>query len=78
MIGKLVLHPLFVALAFSLVPGVDPILKVTAILFAAMPVLSVYPVFGGIYGQQTFCSSVLLVATVAAFFSISLSLSVLL
>lgn len=74
-IGKLVLHPLLVALMLSVLPGVDPQLKVVAILFAAMPMLSIYPVVGGVYGQQMQSSAVLLVTTVAAFFSISLILN---
>ncbi|MEH6473983.1 MAG: AEC family transporter [Halopseudomonas sp.] len=77
-VGKLVLHPLFVALALSLMPGVSPEHKITAILFAAMPMASIFPVIGGSYGHQLSCSTALLVTTVAAFFSITLFLSMLL
>lgn len=76
--GKLLLHPLFVALALSLMPGVSPEQKITAILFSAMPMASIFPVIGGAYGQQLPCSSALLVTTVASFFSISILLSLLL
>jgi len=74
-VGKLLLHPLLVAFALSFMEGVSPELKVTAILFAAMPMLGIYPIIGSAYGHQAACSATLLIATFAASLSIPLFLS---
>ncbi|MFC6673366.1 AEC family transporter [Marinobacterium aestuariivivens] len=76
--GKLVLHPLLVSLMIWLVPGLDPQLKVAAILMAAMPMMSIYPIIGGNYGYRNLCSSMLLATTVLSFATISITLGVLL
>jgi predicted permease len=70
--GKLVLHPLCVLCFVWLLPPADPALRVAAVLFAAMPMLSIYPVLAQRYGHAGFCAAALLAATVASFFSISL------
>ncbi len=75
--GKLALHPLLVGLAVSIAPGVSEELKITAIMFAAMPMIGVYPIIGGAYGQQAPSSSILMATTVAAFFSVSVVLGLL-
>lgn len=75
---KLVLHPLLVLfMVVFLVPDMDSSLKLAAVIFAASPMMSMYPVIGGQYGQQAYCAGLLLVTTVFGFFSISLMLSLL-
>ena len=69
--GKLILHPLMVCLLILLLPDFDRNLQLAAIMFAAMPMFSVYPIIGGNYGLRNFCASALLGTTVAAFFTLS-------
>jgi predicted permease len=69
--GKLAFHPLCV-LGFMLVlPIRDPALRAAAVLFAAMPMLSIYPVLAQKHGHERFCAAALLAATVVSFVSIS-------
>lgn len=70
--GKLLIHPLAILLAFWLVPGIDMIYKTGAILFAAAPMISIYPLFGQRYGLGGISAAAMLVATVASFFTLSL------
>lgn len=76
-IGKLILHPLAVFGALLLLPPIDADLRTAAVLFAAMPMLSVYPVLAQRYGQETLCAAVLLATTVASFVTITTLLWVL-
>jgi len=70
-VGKLILHPLCVAL-FVLLIGIElPELRTVAILSAAMPMLSLYPVLALRYGHERFCAAALLVTTMVSFFTIS-------
>ncbi|NLO55336.1 MAG: AEC family transporter [Gammaproteobacteria bacterium] len=71
LIGKLGLHPLIVALLIWLLPPFDPQLQLAAILLAAMPMMSIYPIFGSQYGYRNFTASTLMLTTICAFFSIS-------
>lgn len=71
LIGKLVLHPLMVGLLIWLLPPFDPKLQLAAILLAAMPMMSIYPIFGSQYGYRNFTASTLMLTTICAFFSIS-------
>ena len=52
-------------------PPMRPEIMAAAILFASMPMLSVYPIFGMRYGLETACSAVVVGATVMSFFTIS-------
>ncbi|MNG30533.1 hypothetical protein D3C84_1161650 [compost metagenome] len=58
-LGKLVLHPLAVALAFALVPGIDPQLRIAGLLIASAPMFSIYPLIGQPYGLESRCAAVL-------------------
>jgi malonate transporter and related proteins len=69
--GKLVLMPLAVAALLWLLPPIDPLLRTGAVLMAAMPMLSVYPVLAQKHHDEDFCAAALLAATVASFFTIS-------
>ncbi len=73
-VGKLVLLPLAVLGVLWLLPpgmAIAPELRTAAVVFAAMPMLSIYPVLAQKYGLEDFTAAALLVATVASFFSIS-------
>ncbi|WP_341795313.1 AEC family transporter, partial [Ectopseudomonas toyotomiensis] len=76
-IGKLILHPLLMFAALSLVPGVDPMLMVAGVLFASAPMLSVFPILGQRFGLEERCAAALVGCTVLAFFSISALLALL-
>jgi malonate transporter len=69
--GKLLLHPLAVFAAFQLLPPVEPVLRMAALAFACMPMLSIYPILAQKYGEEEGCAAVLLGATVLSFVSIS-------
>lgn len=71
-VGKLILHPLAVLAAFLLIPNIDPIYFAGALLFAAAPMISIYPLFGQRYGLAGISATAMLVATVASFFTLSL------
>jgi malonate transporter len=73
-LGKLVLHPLAVGLLVWLVPPADPALRAAAVVFAGVPMLSIYPILAQKYGFEGFCAAALLLATVLSFVTISLLL----
>jgi predicted permease len=70
-LGKLVLLPAAVFAGLWLLPPIDPLLRTAAVLFAAMPMLSVYPVLAQKYHHEDFCAAALLATTIASFFTIS-------
>lgn len=70
--GKLLLHPLAVWGLLTLWPLATPALNVAAVMNAAMPMLSVYPVLALRFGLEQFCAAALLGATVVSFFTVSL------
>jgi len=72
--GKLLLHPLAVFGALLLLPPLDADLRTCAVVFAAMPMLSVYPVLAQRYGQEKFCAAALLAATASSFVTITVLL----
>ncbi|SDP82841.1 hypothetical protein SAMN05216303_107281 [Rhodoferax sp. OV413] len=72
--GKLVLHPLAVLAVLLLLPPIDPALRVAAVVFASVPMLSIYPVVAQKYHLEGLTAAALLVTTVASFLSISLLL----
>lgn len=73
-LAKLFGHPLAVGLMVLLLPNMSPVMGITAVSLAAMPMLSIYPVIAHRIGQESFCAAVLLVATSASFVTISLAL----
>lgn len=75
-IGKLLIHPLVVALGLMAAAAAgfavtDPRLAHAVILFAAMPTMGIYPILAQRYGQQNAAALVMLVMTGLSFFSIS-------
>jgi predicted permease len=76
-LGKLVLHPLCVLGLVLLFPPANPLLGTAAVLIAAMPMMSIYPVLAQRHGHERLCSAALLAATVACFFKICACLALL-
>jgi predicted permease len=74
--GKLIGHPLAVLLVATLLPlaGVTPMapdLRAAALLMAAMPMLSIYPILAQAYGEADRSATALLICMVASFFTLS-------
>ncbi|MGB1238346.1 MAG: AEC family transporter [Pseudomonadales bacterium] len=69
--GKLLVHPLCVALMLFLLPPMSPLFTGVALVLACMPMFSIYAVFGLRYQMGALCSAVLLPATLLAFIGIN-------
>ncbi|MRW93489.1 AEC family transporter [Duganella sp. FT80W] len=74
--GKLIGHPLAVLLIAALLPLVgvapmEPQLRAAALLMAAMPMLSIYPIIGQAYGEADRAATALLICMVTSFFTLS-------
>lgn len=69
--SKLLLHPLCVLGFVLLFPPQQPLLRTAAVLFAAMPMMSIYPLLAQRYGNERLCAAALLTATVLSFVTIS-------
>ncbi len=75
--GKLLGHPLAVLLVSSLLLpalGVVPMsseLRAAALLMAAMPMLSIYPILAQAYGEADRSAAALLICMVSSFFTLS-------
>lgn len=69
--GKLVLHPLLVFGVLSLWPALPPEIVLTTVLFAAIPMLSIYPMLGAKYGAEQVCATAFIVTVVLSFFTTS-------
>ncbi|MBS99013.1 MAG: transporter [Oceanospirillaceae bacterium] len=74
-IGKLLIHPLLVALMLWLLPPFDPELELAALLIAAMPMMSIYPIIGGNYGYGSQCASILILTTALSFVTVTVLLA---
>ncbi|BFM09424.1 AEC family transporter [Halioxenophilus aromaticivorans] len=71
---KLTLHPAMVALMLLILPAVDPQMAKAAILFAAVPMLSIYAIIGARFNYGAFCSSTITLSTVLSFITIAILL----
>lgn len=69
--GKLILHPLMVALVFIIWPIGQTALTESAILNAAMPMATIYPLLGQKYGHEGLCAASLMATTVLAFITVT-------
>ncbi|PPC75110.1 AEC family transporter [Pokkaliibacter plantistimulans] len=69
---KLILHPLCILLMMLLLPAMALEMQVAAVVLAAMPMFSVYPIITGQFGHGKFTSGALVAAIVLSFFSITL------
>ena len=74
-LAKLVLHPALTALVFLFVPGLTYEMRQAGVLFAAAPMLSIYPILGMRYGLEDPCSATLLLGTVLSFVTISITIA---
>jgi malonate transporter and related proteins len=70
-VGKLLLHPLAILAMIALMPPRDPALVKAMVIFASVPMITIYPLIGERYGEEDFCAAALLVTTVISFFTIS-------
>jgi len=69
--GKLIVHPTLVYALLSLWPGLGQEFVMTAVLFAAVPMLSIYPMLGAKYGSEQVCATAFIVTVILSFFTIS-------
>ncbi|NBC46709.1 MAG: AEC family transporter [Gammaproteobacteria bacterium] len=76
-LGKLLLHPLAVGLMLMLGPPLDPVLRNAALLLAALPMVTIYPLLAQRYGQEERCASALVLATLLSFVTLNLWLMML-
>jgi predicted permease len=76
-LGKLLLHPLAVGLMMWALPPEDHTLQAAGVVFAATPMLSIYPILAQRYGFEQMCAAALLFATVLSFVTISVVLWIL-
>ncbi|QTP60698.1 AEC family transporter [Billgrantia antri] len=72
--GKLIFHPLAVLGLFLVMPQPDPAMMAGALLFACAPMISVYPLLGHRYGMAGVSAAALMVATLAAFVTLSVAI----
>lgn len=70
--GKLVLHPLLVGAGGALMPGISPAMAIGGVLFAAMPMITIFPLLAARVGQGQLAAFGLLVATSASFVTLPL------
>jgi malonate transporter len=73
-LGKLVLHPLVVGLLAWLLPPGEPALRAAAVVYASVPMLSIYPIMAQKYHVEGFAAAALLLTTVLSFVTISANL----
>jgi predicted permease len=71
-VAKLTLHPLAVwVFATWIVPVSDPELRMAAVVFAAMPMLGIFPIMAQRHGHEDTAAAALLITTIASFFTLS-------
>ncbi len=71
-VGKLILHPLFVFIFLIFFPDIPLLFQHVAILLACMPMFSIFAVIGMRYNYGGLCSAVLLPTTLVSFVTINL------
>lgn len=76
-VGKLMLHPLAILLAYLMMPTSDPLLLVGGVLFAAAPMASIYPLLGQRYGMADVAAGALMTAILASFITFSVVIGLL-
>jgi predicted permease len=76
-LAKLLLHPAAVLTLLWLLPPIDPHLRMGAVIYAGMPMLSIYPILAQRYHFEGFCAAALLVATLLSFVTVTVVLWVL-
>lgn len=69
--GKLLLHPLCVAVALYFWRPQASELCIAALVFASVPMMSIYPVLGQRYDHEKFCAGALLAATLGSIVTVN-------
>ncbi|MBY6091905.1 AEC family transporter [Pseudooceanicola sp. 502str34] len=68
---KLVVHPAAAALMLGLLPGIDPEMRRIGIVFAALPMLTIFPILARRHGAEMPAASAVVVATALSFITVS-------
>ena len=71
-VGKLIIHPLFIIGLMIFFPAMLPLFQHVAIILPCMPMFSIFAVIGMRYQYGGLCSAVLLPTTVVSFLTINL------
>ena len=74
-LGKLILHPAATAAVLLMFPRLDPAMRQAGVIFAAAPMLSIFPIIGMRYGLEDRCSAALLLATGISFITVSAAIA---
>lgn len=69
--GKLLLHPLAVLAMVALLPPMPADLRTAVVLFAAVPMLGIYPILAQRHGHDHMAAAAQLGTTVASFFTLT-------
>ena len=72
--GKLLVHPLLVLVALSVAPGVDETARAGGTLYAAVSMLSIFPLLSRQVGLELVAATSLLAAVVLSFGTLSLAI----
>ncbi len=72
--GKLLVHPLLLALMFWLLSDVPVPMMLAGVVLAGAPMMSVYPIMGQRFGLEGRCAAALVLTTLGSFFTVSLML----
>ncbi|WP_138465216.1 AEC family transporter [Poseidonocella sp. HB161398] len=72
--AKLVLHPLAVYLVLSALPGMSHEMAIGGLLFAAVPMFTIFTLFAARHGGETLASAAQVLATVASLATINVML----
>jgi malonate transporter len=75
--GKLLLHPLAVFALASMATSLDPKLRTAAVIYASVPMLSIYAILAQKYHQEGMCAAALLLSTLMSFLTVSAILGML-
>lgn len=74
-VGKLLLHPLLVLGLVQLLPPTTRELQLAVVIFAAMPMLGIYPILAQKHQQDAMAAAAQLGATAASFFTLTVLLA---
>ncbi|WP_343079072.1 AEC family transporter [Ostreiculturibacter nitratireducens] len=75
--GKLILHPLAVLAAFTLIGTLPHDLMIAGVVTASVPMMTIYTLFGQRFGREGMTATAQILATAVSFFTVSLILSLL-
>ena len=70
-LGKLLLHPLVILAMLWLLGPVDPELRMAGVVYASVPMLSIYPIVAQRYHEEGYCAAALLLAVLLSFLTVT-------